>query len=297
MLGRTGIRGAVWCVLIGVAVVTNSAANADNPGAIAGVHGRGDGFFSLSLGLAPQVFPRYEGADEARFFLFPLVDLSMGRPTDPWFVYVGASRNEVPLGQGLGVFPIHTPDWNLSVEIARTESRPEGRGPALAGMGDRRANWFASARLSRRFLAGSGQADLVLARGLLDDAGMLALLRVQMSRRTGPWVVAAAVKATVSDARNLAYEFGISNEQAQARSRLLSAGDPRLEADEAGPYSPGGGVRSAELTVSAGRGLGKKLRAFAYARGGRLLGNAADSPLARSKSTYLVGVGVTAVVF
>lgn len=272
-------------------------ARADNPGAISGVHGRGSGRWSLSVGLAPEVFPKYEGADETRFYLFPVVDLTFGRPTEPWYVYAGASRNEVPLGQGLGVYPVHTPTWNWSVEIARTDARPESRGPALAGLGDRRANWFASTRVSGRFLGGAGQADLVVAHGLLDGAGTLAFLRAELERRRGPWFGAIAAKGTIADAKNLSWEFGVDERGAQARRALVASGDGRLEAAEVGPYAPGGGPRSVELTASGGRELGRRARAFAYARAGRLLGNAADSPLVRSRTTFLLGAGVTAIVF
>jgi outer membrane scaffolding protein for murein synthesis (MipA/OmpV family) len=238
---------------------------ADNPGAIAGVHGHSDRLVSLSLGIAPETFPQYEGSDSRRTYWFPLVDLEIGR-SGPWQVYAGASRNFVPLGQGVGVYPVHTSRFNRNVEIARTDTRPESRGDALAGLGDRRANCFASTRVSWRFLTGHLQTDLALMHGLLDDAGTLGFARVQLSNRSSPWFYAAAAKLTASDASNLRYDFGVSEEAATRRRMLLEEGSPALPLSQVGPYRPGGGFRSADATLSGGCELGERARVFGYAQ-------------------------------
>lgn len=271
---------------------------ADNPGAISGVHGHTESFVSLSVGIAPEVFPRYEGSDQSRTYWFPLVDLEIGPPRGSWLVYAGASRNQVPLGQGIGVYPVHTGTFNWSLEVARTDTRPEDRGDALAGLGDRRANWFVSTRASWRFWRGHVQTDVAVLHGLLDDAGTLGYVRGELSGRTGPWFGAVASKLYLSDAKNLTYDFGITPEQAATRAQLVASGDPRLTPAEIGPYLPGGGFRSVDATLSGGRALfNGRARVFAYAQIGSLLGNAADSPLVKSRRTYLVGAGVSVAVF
>ena len=274
-----------------------SSARADNPGAISGVHGHSDNFVSLSLGIAPEVFPRYEGSDQSRTYWFPLVDLQIGRPNGPWLVYAGASRNYVPLGQGVGVYPVHTGTFNWNVEIARTDTRPEDRGDALAGLGDRRANWFVSTRASWRFWHGHVQTDVALLHGLLDDAGTLGYVRAELQGRTGPWFGAVATKIYLSDASNLRYDFGVTPEQALTRAQLIASGDPRLTPTEIGPYQPGAGFRSADATLSGGYAFAGRARLFAYGQLGALLGPTVESPLVKTRRLYLVGAGVSVAVF
>ena len=280
-----------------VLALAASAARADNPGAISGVHGHSDNFVSLSLGVAPEVFPRYEGSDQSRTYWFPLLDLQIGRPNGPWLVYAGASRNYVPLGQGAGVYPVHTGTFNWNVEIARTDTRPEDRGDALAGLGDRRANWFVSTRVSWRFWHGHVQTDVAVLHGLLDDAGTLGYVRAELQGKTGPWFGAVASKLYVSDASNLRYDFGITPEQALTRAQLVASGDPRLSPSDVGPYQPGAGFRSADATLSGGYAFAGRARLFAYGQLGVLLGPIVDSPLVKTRRLYLVGAGVSVAVF
>ena len=107
-----------------------------------------------------------------------------------------------------------------------------------------------------------------------------------------------ASKLYVSDARNLTYDFGITPEQAAARAQLVAEGDPRLTPAEIGPYLPGGGLRSVDGTLSGGRTLfSGRARVFAYGQLGVLLGPTVDSPLVKTRRTYLVGAGVSVAVF
>lgn len=279
------------------AALASRTARADNPGAISGVHGHSDNFVSLSLGIAPEVFPRYEGSDQSRTYWFPLVDLQIGRPNGPWLVYAGASRNYVPLGQGVGVYPVHTGTFNWNVELARTDTRPEDRGDALAGLGDRRANWFVSTRVSWRFWHGHVQTDIAVMHGLLDDAGTLGYLRGELSGKMGPWFGAVATKLWLSDASNVRYDFGVTPEHAATRAQLVASGDPRLSPSEIGPYQPGAGFRSADVTLSGGYAFAGRARLFGYSQLGVLLGPTVDSPIVKTRRTYLVGAGVSVAVF
>lgn len=278
-------------------LVLTLTARADNPGAIAGVHGHSDSLVSLSVGVAPEVFPRYEGSDESRTHWFPLLDLQVGRPNGPWLVYAGASRNQVPLGQGIGVYPVHTANFNWNVEVARTDPRPEDRGDALAGLGDRGANAFLSTRVSWRLWQGRVQTDVALLQGLRDGAGTLGYGRVELQKRSGRWFGAVASKLAVGSAANLRYDFGITAEQAATRRGLVAAGDPRISEEDVGPYAPGGGLRSVDATISGGYGLAGRARVFAYGQAGVLLGPTVDSPLVRARRTYLVGAGVSVTLF
>ena len=189
------------------------------------------------------------------------MDLQIGRPNAPWLVYAGASRNYVPLGQGVGVYPVHTGSFNWNVEIARTDTRP----------------------------------DL---HGFLDDAGTLGFVRGELQGKTGPWFGAVASKIYVSDASNLRYDFGITPEQAVTRAQLVASGDPRLTPAEIGPYQPDAGFRSVDATLSGGYAFaGGRARLFAYGQLGVLLGPTDDSPLVKTRRTYLVGAGVSVAVF
>jgi hypothetical protein len=133
--------------------------------------------------------------------------------------------------------------------------------------------------------------------GLRDDAGTLGFARVQLSNRQGPWFYAGAAKLTVADASNLRYDFGVSEEAATRRLALFEEGQLTFPLSQVGPYRPGGGLRSVDATLSGGREVGERVRVFGYAQYGVVLGSAVDSPLVRTRGTYLVGVGVSVVVF
>lgn len=263
-----------------------TALRADDPGAIAGLHAHDGKDWSLSLGLAPLTFPKYLGAGGNRFVAFPLVDLEYrGR------VYVGASRLGVGLGQGLGVYALRSPEWRWSFDLDVTDRRPESRGDALAGLGDRPRGLFLGSSLTWR--CHRVATTLGVAHGLRDGAGTLGVLRVELSGDLGegPWFGSLGAALRGGDAQNLAYDFGISDAQAAARADLVAAGDPRLTDAEAGPYHPGAGLRDLSASASLGRRLGERFRAFTFGNASFLQARARRSPLVERDVNLVAGLG------
>ena len=222
-----------------VLALAASSARADNPGAISGVHGHSDNFVSLSLGVAPESFPATRARTRAARIGSRSWTFRSGALIGPWLVYAGASRDDVPLGQGAGVYPVHTGTFNWNVEIARTDTRPEDRGDALAGLGDRRANWFVSTRVSWRFWHGhvlrrtsrSSTASSTT-RGRSATCGPSCRgRRARGSARSRP-------SSDVSDASNLRDHFGITPEQVLTRAQLVASGDPSPLRPTSGRTSP-----------------------------------------------------------
>ncbi|HJU83801.1 MAG TPA: MipA/OmpV family protein [Holophagaceae bacterium] len=260
---------------------------ADDPGAIAGLHSHdGSGDWSVSLGLAPLSFPKYLGADRNRFVAFPLLDVEYRHR-----VYLGSSRLGVGLGQGLGVYAVRTPVWRWSFDLDVTDRRPENRGDALAGLGDRPRGLFLGSSVMRQW--GGLTATLGVAHGLKDDAGTLGVLRVEWSGDLGGdgWFWSLGAAARYGDARNLAYDFGVGPDQAAARTALVAAGDPRLTAAEVGPYLPGAGLRDLSASGSLGHRLGERLRVFAFGNASFLQAQARRSPLVKGDVNFVAGAG------
>ena len=236
------------------------------------------------VGIGVVTLPRYTGSDESRVVPMPIVELEYrGR------LFLGGSPDGV--APGLGVHLVRTSALTWDVGLAGSEARSEGRGDALAGMGKRSAAAFATTGVGYRLRF--VQASAGLAAGLGEDAGSYGTLglgsELPLARR---WVGGMATGVTVADARNMAYEFGVTPEQSARRQALLDAGDPRLDGVDVGAYAPAGGVKHMRGSASLAYLLSPRSRVVLFAQGTRLSGEAARSPLVRARTSATTGLAI-----
>ena len=238
--------------------------------------------FTGIVGAGVVTLPKYAGSDEYRVLPMPIVQLEYrGR------FYLGGSQNSV--APGIGAYLFRTPTLTVDVGLTGTESRPESRGDALAGMGKRSAAAFASTGVAYRL--GIVQASAGVAVGLGSDNGSYGTIGVATEVPIAPrWIAGVSTGITVADARNMAYDFGVSGEQSAARQALLAAGDPRLSGIDVGAYAPDAGLREARIGGSLARVLTPRSRIVLFAQGSRLSSEAARSPLVRSRTGVVSGI-------
>ncbi|BDU72213.1 MipA/OmpV family protein [Mesoterricola silvestris] len=235
-----------------------------------------------TVGAMVLTYPSAPGSATNRTLLLPTLGAQYGR------FYLGSSR--VALGFGGGVQVWRTPAWTWEVGVGAGDGRPENRAPELAGMGDRsRSVWAGTGLLWR---GGGWNAKATVAHGLRDSAGNRGTLSVGRILRLAPqWTLSAALHADWADADNMAYDFGITPEQALRRAALVAAGDTRLKPGDTGPFAPGAGLRDvggmASLIFHPGPRFSYHLSLF----GGAFQGGARTSPLVRRETYLNAGAG------
>jgi outer membrane scaffolding protein for murein synthesis (MipA/OmpV family) len=107
----------------------------------------------------------------------------------------------------------------------------------------------------------------------------------------GRWFGSVALSGTWSDADQMAWEFGVSPDQAAARSALLAAGDPRLRAGEDRVYAPRAGWRDGALTGLLTFVQDRHWRWFCLARVEAFGAEVKASPLVRQATQGTLGFG------
>ena len=157
-------------------------------------------------------------------------------------------------------------------------------------MGDRKATLWAGTGLGWR--SGAWHARATLAHGLADEAGTRATLALARAFPLAPgWYATAGLHASMADAQAMAYDFGISGDQAQRRAALLAAGDSRLTPGEVGPYAPGAGLRDVGGILALAYKPQPRLTISLGLFGGRLQSEPEQSPLVRKPSYLSAGLG------
>lgn len=224
--------------------------------------------FTLRLGAGIGTTPDYDGSDEYRLRVVPLVDL---RYKDIVALQGNKLRVNFIRHKNLKSGPL------LSLKLGRKEKR----NPILAGLGDigntvlagafvegRLGGMFASAEFRQALGAGQGAtARFVLAQGLYRSDDKKATLIV-------------GVRADWNSARANQTNFGITPEQS------ITSGLPS--------FAPGGGFSRIEIDLLGRYQLTESWRIDWIAGYGRLMGDAADSPLVATHGTadqFIIGVG------
>jgi outer membrane scaffolding protein for murein synthesis (MipA/OmpV family) len=155
-------------------------------------------------------------------------------------------------------------------------------------MGKRSAASFASTGVAYRLAF--VQATAGVAVGLGKDEGSYGTVGVgtelPLARR---WVGGVSTGVTVADAKHMAFDFGVTSAQSATRRALLAAGDPRLRGIDVGAYTPGAGLKEARGAASLAYLLSERSRVQLFAQATRLSGEAARSPLVRSRTGVVTG--------
>ena len=243
------------------------------------------GEWNVQVGAMALGLPRYPGSGDYRALPLPVFSAEYkGR------LFLGSSR--VAVGLGGGVHALKTEHWTWDAGLGVGEARRESRADVLAGMGDRRASLWAGTGLT--FHSGSFHSELSVAAGLKDEAGMKGTFSIGYGARLGGrWLGDLSLHAVAADAKGTAYDFGVTPDEAAARSALLAAGDPRLRAGEDRVFDPGGGLESAAVSGTLIYAADAHWRWFGVAQLVQLQGDAKDSPLARTPAYGVLGAGFT----
>lgn len=213
----------------------------------------------LLLGGTVIVRPAYPGADEHRAMVLPYVD------------YQHRNGFFVGTGSGIGYSFIHTPSTQVGLRLIPRFGRDQDDSPALAGMGDIDPGVEASAYWTQRVTLGwtvglnLRGSDL----GAEFDAGVRHDIQLGPATR-----MSATAFLTAADGRSQRTVFGVDAAQS------VASGYP--------VYAPGSGLRNAQFALTFNHFFARRWVAVGGVGLGRLLGDAADSPIVR-ESTHLSG--------
>ncbi len=241
--------------------------------------------WTVTLGAGVFAGPKYPGSDETRVLPLPIVGVDYKNR-----VFLGASPSGV--GAGLGVNLIRTRSLTLTTGLGGSESRPEDRADALAGMDDRRLGFASVSGLS--YQLGPLQAGVVFSAGLRDNAGLSGTgdlgVTLPLTRKL---YFGLGGSLTVANQEAMVYDFGVSEVEGARRSDLIANSDPRLRGDEGGAYRPAGGVREVGATTNLAFMLSPRWSLFGFGGMTRLSDEAAKSPLVRRRTGWTTGAGFT----
>ncbi|HJV23417.1 MAG TPA: MipA/OmpV family protein [Holophagaceae bacterium] len=243
----------------------------------------GDAAWRFRVGAMLLAGPKVPGSEEGRVIPLPVLSAEY-RDT----LVLGSSR--IGVGAGAAVHLVKTRSFTWDLGLGLGERRRESRADELAGMGDRQAGLWAGTALRGRW--GGFGTSLSWAAALQDSAGQRATLSVGYGGRLAPrWLGSVAISATWANADAMATEFGVSPEQAAARSALILAGDPRLRPGEDRAYAPQGGLRDTALTAMLTYLPVRSWRWFTLGRVEALGSEVKASPLVRRGTDARLGVG------
>ena len=244
----------------------------------------GSGWMAM-VGLMGSQRPSYRGSDENQTVVDPIVMFDYkGR--------VGFRESRIVQGAaGFYVRPLLTESWSLGIlAMPQFEGREESSAKALKGMGNRDSNIYTGMDLSFRTRGFS--ATLEVQKGTKSHSGTVAGLTlehsVQFNKRFG---LEAGLTGIWGDKDYQAWEFGITPDQARRRQALINAGNTDLKPADGLAYTPKAGLHEVRARVMLSYQLSERWMVFNEVSHGRLLGDAAKSPLTRSRNQTAVSLG------
>lgn len=240
--------------------------------------------WEITLGAGALTSPSYPGSDEHKFFPLPLTQVTWRNR-----VYLGQST--AGNGPGLGAYAVRTAHLGLAAEVGMLQDRPTSRADALAGMDNRTFVATASGTVSYR--VGPVEAAVSATQGLNDGAGLLGTARLGYTQTVGSRFIAAInFTATFANARQMRWDFGVTDAEASRRQALIASGDDRLHADEGGTYRPDAGLRQTGTSLSLTYLVTRHWAVVAFGSAEELSKAAAKSPLVRQREQLTGGFGV-----
>ena len=237
-----------------------------------------------SVGILGGSLASYYGADARRTLGAPVISLVYRHR-----LVIGTSPANSTLGAGVQ-YVVKQGTLGASVGLVTAEGRAEDRARGLAGMDDRSGSAFGTASLSLR--AGPAVATTTSLIGLTSEAGNMQLLGLQIAGVIAPRL-SGGIGSTVAwaDRRNMAFDFGITREQAARRRELIDAGDSRLRDGDAVAFTPHAGLKELRHTAQLGYAIYGAWQVVGVVSEGQLAHDVARSPLARTSSAMTSALG------
>lgn len=227
--------------------------------------------FRLRLGAGFGTLPDYRGSDDYRLKVLPIIDIRY--------------KDRLRLTHNrLSYALVKSGDWSFGPLVKYKRGRREKRNPILAGLGDIKATaelgLFTKYRTDRmlfnvevRHALGAGQGSSV--RATLGHAIF----------KSGKFAAAALVRAKWLSTEAMQTNFGITAEQAERSEAGLPA------------FAASSGVSELSFNLMGRYQVSEKYRLLGLLGYGRLMGDAADSPLVTgpngSRNQFVAGVGFT----
>jgi outer membrane scaffolding protein for murein synthesis (MipA/OmpV family) len=237
-----------------------------------------------SVGMVGGSVASYYGADARRNLGAPLLDLVYKNR-----ILIGTSASST-LGAGVQWLATNGA-LSTAFGLAASESRPERRADALAGMESRGGNAFATATLTLRL--GPALAQTTTSIGLDDESGNMQSFALRVGGTIAPRLTGSVGSAvTWADRRNMAFDFGITAREAERRQELIDAGDRRLRVGDAVTFTPGGGFKELRNTAQLAYAVLGGWQVVGVVSHGRLAHGVAESPLARKRSAVTMAAGL-----
>lgn len=240
--------------------------------------------WDVTVGAITLVMPEYAGAEEYRILPIPVARISYRER-----VYLGPST--VGLGFGGGVNFLRAGNLTASAEVTVLDSRSADRADALAGMNGQETAIGAGLGLTWRrngWAIGVGAAH-----GFNDGTGIIGTASLGYTKMFGRvLILTTSANLTAANAKQMRREFGITAEEAARRQALIDEGDDRLETDEGVAYRPGASLRSVGPSLSAVVLLSPRWSLIGFGGADYLVGDAAESPLVRRRTSVSGGFGI-----
>jgi MipA family protein len=231
--------------------------------------------FNYTLGLALVGSPNYPGANDLKYKARPFFAFQYGRFS------ISDSRASAVTGFGVGtsVALVDRSSWKASIGLRVDNGRKSADSPYLLGLPDIQrtlrgrvsATWLPTQNWS---LSSSAQTDLLGRKGGSTlSFGVSRAVPIDDRQR-----MSFSAGTTLGDATYMNSYFGIDGQTA------LMSGRPA--------FVPGAGIR--DIGIGASHNFHIRQRWFLMSTAGvsRLLGNAADSPVTRSKNQFGASISV-----
>ncbi|WP_084536834.1 MipA/OmpV family protein [Azospirillum halopraeferens] len=264
-IGRGMALATAFCV---TAVIHTTAANA-------AAQDGAPGDWSFTVGAGALYIPDYEGSDEFEVLPLPIVEVS-------W-------RDRVRLttigGPGLYATPFVTDGLRFDLGVRYEFGRKEDDNDALKGLGDLDVGAVGVVRLG--YAVGPVDLGLVVARDITGDRkGLTATLEAEYAIDLfgGRGRLGVTSYVTWADDEYMGNTFGVTAAQAARSARRYTR------------YDAAAGVKDAGVAVALAYKLTDSIQAIGGVGYGRLLGDAADSPLVDregSADQFMAQVGVS----
>ena len=220
--------------------------------------------WSLMIGAGAGFAPRYEGADRYRFQPVPIAKASYGDFTlSP---------------EGLGMTVFRADGFSVTPMIGYGGGRKESQDSNLKGLGTIQPAVTAGLVLEYRtgpFSFSIAPRDAVVQ----SRDGFVTTLSAEYHWRIMPRLrFSFGPELNVADGRYEQTYFGVTAQQAARSGKRL--------------YSPGGGVKDVGLVGTLSYDFGDHWTMLTRLADRELVGDAADSPIVRSKNQALIATGI-----